>query len=81
MSALCDLAAIKTFAEESIDPVLASHGGSLEIVDYDPADRTVKVRYNGACAGCPSSYAYTHNTILALLQSEFHDGVAELERV
>lgn len=72
---------IKTFSQEVIDPALAAHGGSLEIVDYDPADRVVKVKYLGQCAMCPSAHLATHGTILALLQSEFPEEVADIERV
>lgn len=72
---------IREFSKENIDPVLASHGGQLEIVDYDSVDRIVKVRYLGACAMCPHSALGTYATILALLQSEFQEEVADIERV
>ena len=72
---------IRRFSKENIDPALANHGGSLEIVDYDQSVKTVMVRYNGMCSHCPSSYMATHATILALLQSEFQEEVADIERV
>jgi len=72
---------IREFAKENISPALANHGGDLEILDYDAVDRIVKLRYNGLCASCPSSYLGTHAVILTLLQSEFPEEVADIERV
>ena len=72
---------IRELSKENIDPALANHGGSLEIVDYDAVDRVVKVKYLSACAMCPSSYLASHAVILTLLQSEFQEEVADIERV
>lgn len=37
-----------------IRPNLQSHGGDVELVATEP-DNTVKVRLQGACAGCPGA--------------------------
>jgi len=37
-----------------IRPAIQSDGGDLELVDVAP-DGTVRVRFHGACVGCPSS--------------------------
>jgi Fe-S cluster biogenesis protein NfuA len=34
---------------------LAMHGGNVEVVDVEPDSGTVKVRFQGACVGCPMS--------------------------
>lgn len=34
---------------------LAMHGGNVEVVDVEPESGTVKVRFQGACVGCPMS--------------------------
>lgn len=39
---------------EVIRPNLQSHGGDVELVSTGP-DNTVKVRLQGACAGCPGA--------------------------
>jgi len=39
---------------EAIRPNLQSHGGDVELVATEP-DNTVKVRLQGACAGCPGA--------------------------
>ncbi len=38
---------------EKIRPLLQSHGGNVEFIDYDEKTKTVKVRLLGMCAGCP----------------------------
>ena len=40
--------------EAKIKPMLASDGGSIELVDVSE-DGIVKVRLTGACGGCPMS--------------------------
>ncbi|QBB72113.1 hypothetical protein ELE36_18035 [Pseudolysobacter antarcticus] len=38
----------------SVEPMLAQHGGGVELVAVKPPD-TVEVRLTGACQGCPAS--------------------------
>lgn len=49
-------------ALESVKPYLASHGGSVELVDVT-GDGTVVLRLHGSCDGCPSSQATLKHTI------------------
>ena len=39
---------------DSIRPLVQSDGGDIELVGVD-ADGVVKVRFQGACVGCPSA--------------------------
>lgn len=39
---------------ESIRPMLQNDGGDIELVGID-ADKTVRVRLQGACKGCPGA--------------------------
>ena len=41
-------------ALDSVRPMLESHGGNVELVEVKPPD-TVRVRFLGACDGCPAS--------------------------
>ena len=41
-------------ALKDIRPMLQADGGDIELVDVD-ADGVVKVRLQGACAGCPGA--------------------------
>ena len=40
---------------EKIKPILASDGGSVELVDVDEKTGIVKVKLTGACGSCPVS--------------------------
>jgi Fe-S cluster biogenesis protein NfuA len=39
---------------ESVRPALQDHGGDVQLVAVDD-DKTVKVRLQGACQGCPGA--------------------------
>jgi Fe-S cluster biogenesis protein NfuA len=44
--------------ERSIDglrPYIASHKGTVEVIDFDPAAGRLFVRMGGTCAGCSAS--------------------------
>lgn len=44
--------------EQTLDelrPYIASHRGSVEVIDYDEADGTLVLRMGGACHGCAAS--------------------------
>lgn len=45
-------------ALESIRPMLASHGGDVELVTVTPP--SIEVRFTGACDGCPASQLTFH---------------------
>lgn len=45
-------------ALESIRPMLASHGGDVELVSIAPP--AIEVRFTGACDGCPASQLTFH---------------------
>lgn len=51
-----------------IRPMLQADGGDVEFVDL--ADGVVKVRLQGACAGCPMSQMTLKNGIERLLKQE-----------
>jgi Fe-S cluster biogenesis protein NfuA len=38
-----------------VRPLLASHGGDVELLDVDEAAAAVRIRLLGSCDGCPSS--------------------------
>lgn len=45
-------------ALETVRPMLASHGGDVELVDVSPP--AIEVRFIGACDGCPASALTFH---------------------
>ena len=64
---------------EKIKPMLQADGGDVELVDVD-AKGIVKVRLQGACAGCPMSQMTLKNGIERLLKAEV-PGVKAVESV
>jgi Fe-S cluster biogenesis protein NfuA len=62
---------MKELVEEAIKkirPMLQADGGDVEFVDVE--DGVVKVRLQGACAGCPMSQMTVKNGIERLLKQE-----------
>jgi Fe-S cluster biogenesis protein NfuA len=55
-------------ALNKIRPMLQADGGDVELVDV--ADGVVKVRLQGACAGCPMSQMTLRNGIEKMLKQE-----------
>jgi len=53
---------------DRIRPSLQADGGDVELVDV--ADGVVKVRLQGACAGCPMSQMTLKNGIERILKQE-----------
>ena len=40
---------------DSLRPYIASHRGSVEVVDFDEADGVLTLRLGGTCHGCAAS--------------------------
>lgn len=40
---------------DTMRPYIASHRGSVEIIDFDAADGTLLLRLGGTCQGCAAS--------------------------
>lgn len=60
---------MKADVEKVLDVVrngLAMHGGNVDLVDVEPDSGIVKVRFQGACVGCPMS------------EMTFHAGIEEM---
>jgi len=62
------IAQINELLDERIRPFLASDGGWLEILDLE--DKTLKIRYQGACGSCPSSLTGTLMAIENMIKDE-----------
>ncbi len=67
---------IKKVIEDQINPAIASHGGSVELVDY--MDRNIFIRMMGGCQGCSASSATLRNGIERILRESFGDDVNEI---
>ncbi len=62
---------IESVLDEQIRPALASHGGDIEIIDFD--NNTLFVKLTGGCQGCSSSKATLKDGIERLLVQKFPD--------
>lgn len=69
---------IDELLDERIRPYLASDGGWLEILDFK--DKSLKIRYQGACGSCPSSLTGTLMAIENMIRDEI-DPEIEVEAV
>jgi len=67
------IAQINELLDERIRPYLASDGGWLEILDLE--DKTLKIRYQGACGSCPSSLTGTLMAIENMIKEEIDDQI------
>ncbi len=66
------LAKINEVLDDRIRPGLAGDGGGLEIISLH--DRTLTIRYQGACGSCPSSIAGTLMAIEQFLKQDVDAG-------
>lgn len=63
-----ELLAIEEILDRTIRPGLQSDGGDVEIVEFK--DNELKIIYQGACGGCPSSMMGTLDAIQGILRNE-----------
>jgi Fe-S cluster biogenesis protein NfuA len=68
---------VKTILMEEISPRLQQDGGGVELVDIDENAKTVKVRFLGACRGCPMSQL----TFASLVERTLKERIPEMEKV
>ena len=62
---------IEDFIESFINPSLSSHGGFLELRDYDEKSGIVHVKMGGGCHGCAASSMTLKSMVTTSLKDEF----------
>ncbi|ALJ06011.1 nitrogen fixation protein NifU [Pseudalgibacter alginicilyticus] len=62
--------------EEYIKPAVASDGGNIQFISYNPDTKNVSVMLQGACSGCPSS-TYTLKSGIENMLKEMLKGKVE----
>jgi Fe-S cluster biogenesis protein NfuA len=67
------LKVINDILDKRVRPALAGDGGGLEILDLH--DKTLTIRYQGACGTCPSAIQGTLVAIENLLKREVDPGI------
>lgn len=66
-------------AIDNIRPFLQRDGGDVEFVEYT-ADKIVRVKLRGACAGCPGATMTLKGVIERILKEQYPD-IAGVEAV
>ena len=61
---------VENVIEKKVRPGLARDGGDIELVSVDDKSGEVKVRLQGACAGCPMSQMTLTMVVERLLKEE-----------
>ena len=67
---------VEKVLDEQIRPALASHGGGIEVIDFD--NNKLFVKLSGGCQGCSSSKATLKDGVERLLIQKFPDIINEL---
>jgi Fe-S cluster biogenesis protein NfuA len=63
--------------ETHVRPIIESHGGGIEFVNYDDGTGVLKVQLYGACGGCPGAAA----TLQGLVEGVVRRYVPEMKEV
>jgi NFU1 iron-sulfur cluster scaffold homolog, mitochondrial len=66
-----ELRQIEEILDRTIRPGLQSDGGDIEIVEFK--ENALKIIYQGACGGCPSSMMGTLDAIQGILRNEMQN--------
>ncbi len=67
---------IMKLLETEINPMVASHGGRIDLVDY--VDRNVFLEFSGGCQGCSASQATLKQGVERMLRESFGDDINEI---
>jgi len=65
---------------EKIREFLKADGGDIELVELEEDEGIVKVKFKGACAGCPFSHMTLKNFVEAYLKKNV-EGIQRVESV
>jgi len=63
--------AIEEILDRTVRPGLQADGGDIEILSFD--NNELKITYQGACGGCPSSMMGTLDAIQGILRNELQN--------
>ncbi|UCD91861.1 MAG: NifU family protein [Methanobacteriota archaeon] len=68
---------VEEVLEKNIRPALRADGGDIELVEVNEDAGEVKVRLQGACAGCPLSQMTSLTVVERILRQE----IPEIKKV
>ncbi len=64
-----NLSEVQQVVRDEINPILALHKGSCELVGLD--GHVLSIKLTGDCVGCPSSIITLYNGIIPILREHF----------
>lgn len=67
---------IQKVIEAQINPMVASHGGRIDLIDY--VDKNVFIEMSGGCQGCSASSATLRQGVERILREAFGDDVKNI---
>lgn len=67
---------VEEVLDRTIRPGLQADGGDIEVLSFE--GNTLKISYQGACGGCPSSYMGTLEAIENILRHELKNEALEV---
>ena len=67
---------IEKVLEEEVRPILAMHGGNVELIGVTD-EGVVKVKLTGGCAGCPAAQM----TVVDVVEKTIKSKVPEVKKV
>ena len=67
---------IQKLLESEINPMVASHGGRIDLVDY--VDRNVFLELSGGCQGCSASQQTLKEGVERVLRDHFGEDINEI---
>jgi Fe-S cluster biogenesis protein NfuA len=67
---------IEKMLDEQIRPALGSHGGDIEVIDFD--NKKLFVKLTGGCQGCSSSKVTLKDGIERMLLQKFPNLIEEV---
>ena len=67
---------VEEVLDRTIRPGLQADGGDIEVLSFE--GNTVKISYQGACGGCPSSFMGTLTAIESILRHELKNEELEV---
>lgn len=73
-------ARVEQCVNEKVKPLLELDGGSIEVVSLTPK-KVLKVKFQGACHGCPCASMTLQYGVQNILNEEFPDEVIKVEAI
>ncbi len=68
-----ELKKIDAILDKTVRSYLQAHGGNLKLVSLE--GNTLKIKYQGACGGCPSATFGTLQAIEGALKEEYNPNI------